>query len=117
MKSNRAKIILVVALFVVAFGVYWFWGRSPDPLSSTGKFKYVCVATGKVFTFSRKDIPNVLPGENPDTHEYTLLPVDEREGKLYVIGRYAGLLDDPDYLAEVNKYVHAETLEVLNSPR
>lgn len=111
--GSKKKLILVAALLVVAVGVYWFWGRAPQPL--TGSLKFVCVATGKQYTFRRSAAPAALPGTNPDTNENTLLPCSERDGKLYISGSYSRLLHDR--LAEVNRYVDPDTLEVLEAPR
>ncbi len=114
MKSEQKKLILVVALLAGAVGIYVYVGRSPEPL---GGVRFVCVETGKTVWLDQGDIPSILPATNPRTGRRTLIPATERDGKIYASERYAwGLLAEPE-IAEVNKYVDPETLEVLDSPR
>ncbi len=115
MSSERKKLIVAVALLVVAGGAFWYFNRSGAQLSDS--ISFVCVASGQTFSISRKDMPSMFPAKNPKTGERTLLPVEERDGKLFVAGRSARLLRDSEQLAKVNKYVDPETLEVLKSPR
>jgi hypothetical protein len=116
MKSEHKKLILVAGLLAVAGGTYWFFNRSAAPLPNSVKF--VCVATGEVFSISQKNLPSILPARNPKTGEMTLLPVTQRaDGKLVVPDRAAYDLHQDSDLARVNKYVDTKTLEVLGSAR
>lgn len=115
MSPQTKKIIVAVALLVVAGVVYFIYGRTESALP--GSFKYVCVATGKVFSYSASDMPTILPAKNPSTGQMTLVPAVEKDGKLYANPRHArDVLRDPE-LAKVNKYVDPTTFEVLKSPR
>lgn len=114
MSKNARLMILAVGLLVVAAAIYWYAGRSTSPLPD--KVRYVCMATGEQFTFSRAKMPNSVPGTNPKTGELTLLPVGEVDGKLMVGGSGARAVKDPRF-AEVNRYVDPDTLEVLAAPR
>jgi hypothetical protein len=114
MKSEHKKLVLALVLLIAAGGVYWRFGRSSAPLPDAVRF--VCVETGQVFPIARDKIPSVLPAENPKTHHKTLLPIVEREGKLYANPRHADALREPE-LAKVNKHVDPQTLEVVRSPR
>jgi uncharacterized protein YbaR (Trm112 family) len=115
MKPEYWKLTLVVVLLAGAVGTYFWFGRTPPPLPS--EVKFVCVATGEVFRIARERIPSFLPAKNPNTGERTLLPVVERDGKLFANERHAyGCLSRPE-VAEVNKYVDPQTLEILATPR
>lgn len=114
MSKNARLVILAVGLLVVAGAIYWYAGRATSPL--TGSVRYVCMATGEQFTFSRDKLPNTTPGANPKTGELTLVPVGEVDGKLIVSGPGVWALKDPRF-AEVNRYVDPDTLEVLAAPR
>jgi hypothetical protein len=115
MKPEHKKLAIAIVLLVAAVGVYWVFGRSSEPLA--GSIQCVCVATGKPFSLTRDELPQVFPAKNPKTNQMTLFPTESRDGKLYVIHRHAwSLLNDPE-VAKVNKYVDPQTLEVLKSPR
>jgi len=115
MHAERNKILLVVLLLAVAVGVYFWLGRAQSPVA--GSVQFVCVSTGKLYRISQEDIPSILPAVNPSTGEKTLLPTEEKDGKLIANPRFAfDALRDPE-LAKVNKYVDPTTLEVLDSPR
>jgi hypothetical protein len=115
MSPQAKKIIVAVALLVVAGVVYFMFGRTGSALP--GSIKYVCVATGKIYSFSPSNLPSILPGKNPSTGQATLLPVTEEDGKVYASPRYArDLLRNPE-LAKVNKYVDPNSFEVLKAPR
>lgn len=115
MHSERGKIILIAALLVVAAGVYWFFGRRSAPLSDS--IRAVCVVTGEQFSLARDKLPGSLPFKNPKTGQLTLIPIFERDGKLYITQRNAVLIRPRGQLAEVNRYVDRETLEVLHEPQ
>ncbi len=115
MQSKQWKLILAVALLVVAGSVYWQFGRSRSALADG--VAYACVATGKVFWIPRAKTPPVLPAPNPDTGKATLVPVVRRDdGRFAMTDHYAGLLEDPE-LAPLNKFIDPETLEVRKEPR
>ena len=116
MKSDRNKVILVVALLVVAGAIFFYFGRDAGPLPNS--IRFVCVATGEFYDLARDDVPSILPAKNPDTGEATLLPVvKDEDGTLHLNERYAyGLIDGPQ-LAEVNRYVDPQTFEILELPR
>jgi hypothetical protein len=116
MNSEQKKLILVAVLLVAAGGVYFWFGRPKSPLPN--KIAFVCVETGKIYKLDRDDVPKFMPATNPDTGQATLLPAyqDEENGKFYASQHYAYLLREPQ-LAEVNKYVDPQTLEILESPR
>jgi hypothetical protein len=114
MKPEHWKLTLVVVLIAAAVGIYFWRGRTPAPLPS--QVRFVCIATGKIYSVDRDEIPSFMPAKNPDTGARTLLPVVEREGKLYANERYAySSLSKPE-VAEVNRYVDPQTLEVLDAP-
>lgn len=114
MKSEHGKLIFGAVLLVVAFGVYWFVGRQPTQLASS--LQFVCVADGKTYWISRNSVSSTLPAPHPNTGERTLLPCEERDGKIYVKRKFAPYVQELEQ-AKVNKYVDAKTLEVLESPR
>ncbi len=110
MQPKQWKLILALALLVVAGGVYWRFGRSRSAFPSA--VSYVCVETGKTYRFSQAKLPKTLPGKSPDTGRYTLVPLAATAGdKPSVDVHYAHLLNDPE-LAQVNQYVDPESLEV-----
>ena len=116
MNPEQKKLTVVVVLFLVAGGVGWYFWRSGDPLSDSVKF--VCVATGKTYTIGRGEMPDVVPAENPDTHEFTLLPLSKNEaGELVINARFANELRHTPTLAKVNRYVDPNTCKVLDTPR
>ena len=106
--GDIAKIAAVCVLLAAAVGVYWwnFRGESPQPDS----FLYVCAKTGKLYSIARSNAPKILPGENPDTHEKTLIPVNrEQDGNYYVSERK---IDAARQLGDANKYVDLKTRRV-----
>ena len=116
MQAKHWKLIIAAVLLVAAGGLYLKFGRPASALPD--RISFVCVETGKVFQFSRADMPTVIPAKNPDTGTETLLPVTKHEdGKWYVDRRYGSGLRDEEGLAKVNKHVDPETLEVLAAPR
>jgi hypothetical protein len=115
MQPRHCQLIGAVVLLVGAGVVYWRFGQTSSVLPD--HVSYVCVATGKVFRFSQATLPNSMPGRNPETGQSTLLPLTPgASAKLSVDEHYAALLEDPE-LAEVNKYVDPDTLEVRTTPR
>ena len=63
-------------------------------------------------------MPSILPAANPDTGKETLLPIVQHEERNWYVDSFYGssLRTEPE-LAEVNKYVDPETLQVLKNPR
>jgi hypothetical protein len=105
--GDKKKLVVAIGLFVVAAAIFAIWMRPSEPLSNTVRF--VDVSTGKSYQISRNNIPSIFPVPNPDSGTRTLLPIEERDGKTYILARYR------DFLAQVekeNRYVDAKTLEV-----
>ena len=99
----------MLALVAVGFLVYSsMGGDSPLP----NEIKLVCVNTGRTYLIDRDEI-NTIPMTNPDTHEATLLPCVERDGRWYVDDHYRSVLEE---LKEVNHYVEPDTLAVRTGP-
>lgn len=109
-KNNRLKVIAAIVLFAGAGALAYRALHQPAPIS--GKMKLVCVATGQVFNLSREKIAS-YPAVNPSTGEATLVPCYEENGEVYIISRYADLLEQ---LREKNKYVDAQTGKVVRNP-
>jgi hypothetical protein len=105
--AEPKKIVLLVVLLVVAVGGWWFFSRTPSVLPDA--LLFACVETGQKHWVSRNDAPSVLPAKNPRTGKFSLLPAEERDGKLYLIERYADAMKS---MSEVSKHVDPETLEV-----
>ncbi len=108
------KLILAGVVLLAAVGLFFYFGRSSEPLPGTVQF--VCVATGKTYALARDQIPSVLPAKNPKTGTLTLVPCEKKDGKVVMVPRYRDLLRDPE-VEKANKYVDPQTLEVLASPR
>lgn len=110
--GDIAKIGAVCVLLASAVGL-WFWnfrGESVQPDS----FTYVCATTGKLYTISRSSAPKVLPGENPVTHEMTLIPVArDPDGSYHVSARLISAVKD---LGAANKVVDLATRRVSVTP-
>ena len=108
--SDKVKLSFAVVLLIGAgILVVWHFSRS-GPISKDVNF--VCVETGKTYSLTREQAA-LLPAENPQTHERTLLPCVKRDGVLYVSARYR---DSLLQLGERNKYVDTETLAVRTAP-
>lgn len=106
-KSERGKLVLAAVLLLVAGGMLYrhTWGSQGPDLK---RIRFVCVASGRTYLIDRAKIQEV-PAASPDTGEKTLVPCVVRDGKLYVDGHFAGVLEP---LAAVNRCVDAKTLEV-----
>lgn len=111
-KEGGWKIWLVVALVVIAAGVYFYQSRNTVKSQLGNKLMYVCVETGEVFTFDRGKT-RIPPLENPKTGRRTLIACSKKDGKLYVSSRDRVLLKE---LAGLNKVIDPETLQVRTSP-
>jgi hypothetical protein len=109
--GNRGKLIVIVALLLVAAVTVWFQVRGSGGLRSNVNF--VCVATGKMYSLDRRSVFK-LPWKNPDTGEETLLPCGAREdGSIEVSERYREAVRA---MGEKNRYVDPETLVVKTAP-
>jgi hypothetical protein len=110
--GDIAKIVAVCVLLAAAVGVTWwnFGGESVQPDS----FTYVCAKTGKLYSIPRSSAPKILPGENPVTHENTLIPVvREQDGNYYVSERK---IDAARQLGDANRFVDLKTRRVTITP-
>jgi len=111
LKTNAAKIGLAVVLLAAAVAAFLIVNRKPSPVS--GDLTFVCVATGKVYQIGRSKKALIVPLENPDTHELTLLPCAKDAGGYYISGRYRGMLKE---FGDKNRYVDTETLRLRSGP-
>jgi hypothetical protein len=112
LKGNAGKVGLVVVLLLVAVGLLLV--RRERAPSRADKVHLVCVATGKTFWVDRR--PMVLPLDNPETGEKTLLRCYEGEdGALYVDRSCRDLVKQLDE-DKVNQYVDPKTLRVRSDP-
>lgn len=110
--GDIAKIAAVCLLLLSAGGLTWwnFGGESVQPDS----FTYVCAKTGKLYSIARSSAPKILPGENPVTHEMTLIPVaKEQDGSYYVSTRR---IEAARELGDANKFVDLKTRRVTIAP-
>lgn len=83
---NIIKIAVAVLAVAAAGWIGWMNWRTESPLADA--VEYVDVSSGKVFRFARANVPSILPGENPDTKQKTLVPIYKRDdGKYYVSDR------------------------------
>jgi hypothetical protein len=105
--GDKKKLALVIVLFLAAGAIWFFRSRSSSPLS--GSISFVDVSTGERIALDRDDVPSVMPAVNPKTGQRLLLPVEERDGKVFVRGHYKSYLDE---LSKDNNYVDPKTLEV-----
>lgn len=112
LKANAGKLSLVAVLLVAAI-VFLFFRSSRSVENQIGDtLIYVCIETGEIFTFPRGST-RVPPLENPKTGRRTLIAGYKRDGKLFVRSRSRALIKE---LAELNKVVDIETLQVRMSP-
>lgn len=107
--------ISAAALILLGAGLYFAYSRGEHP-HTLARFDLVCVETGLRLSRSASDL-RVIPGKNPDTGRFTLLPVrfDEASGRPIIMDRYRGAFDD-EALAVVNRFVNPKTFEVLDEP-
>ena len=104
------KISVAVALLIIA-AVLAITRTEKNKIKGVlaDRVELICVATGEVFAFKRKDLA-MLPAENPKTGEQTLVPCyRDQQGHLRVDSHYVPLLED---LGDLNRYVDVRTLEV-----
>lgn len=111
MDQRSANIIkiAVAALAVVAAGwIGWINWRTESPLADA--VEYLDVTSGKVFRISRANVPSILPGENPETKQKTLVPIYKRDdGQYYVSDR---VMDVVRGLGASNKHVDVTSRHV-----
>jgi len=105
-RNPKPALGLGAGLFLIVLIVFVRSLSGPD-LPVANSVKMVCVSSGKVFHLDREDI-NMYPMQNPKTGEYTLMPVEERNGRDYVPQRYKETVTS--VLKDVNKYVDPSTL-------
>lgn len=107
MNKNALKIGAAVLLLAAAAGLLFYNASSAKVLPDS--VTYVCVATGKTFSIARGGPPKVLPLENPETHQRTLLPCQKREDGWYLSER---IRSDLKALGDANKIVDPQSLRV-----
>ena len=109
--NDKAKIVLVIALFAIAGGIVCYQVFRPGPLSDD--INFICVATGAKFSIDRADV-SCIPETNPDTGAATLVPCSLVEnGVLKVNPHYRSVLEE---LGQENRYVDMDTLTVKTEP-
>lgn len=82
-------VVLVAAVVALGASAYFSLGRG-ERLDLASSLRMVDVNTGELFTLKIGKGPNsaTIPGKNPKTGAVTLLPVEERDGRYYLIERY-----------------------------
>jgi hypothetical protein len=96
MKSKPVQIaIIVIGLLVGAFGIFLAMSGNAGP-DLSDRMMMVDVTTGETFAVSTKGRSIVIPYKNPDTEQFTLLPMIQNEegGDWYVKSRYMVALDE-----------------------
>jgi len=109
--EQRGKLILAGVILLAAIVIFFVF-PSGGGAELTDTINFVCVATGELYELDRGEIGG-LPAVNPDTGQATLLPYAEKDGRRFITRRKARFLAQ---LADVNKYVDPETLEVRAAP-
>lgn len=113
LEPRRAGAIAFVVA-AVGFCAYMLFRPDPSYPSLPTQVSFVCVKTGERFVLDRRAPEcRIIPAENPKTHERTLLPCSEVDGKWVVIDHYRGAVAN---LAGDNHYVDPQTLEVRSAP-
>lgn len=113
LKKHGLMLGLIVALAGVGgYSIYRAAAGPKDDFSN--KVRYVCIETGKVFSFPRGET-RIPPLVNPDTKRATLLPCTVTDDAVSVSDRYRGALREPE-LAALNKVVDLETMKVRAKP-
>jgi hypothetical protein len=112
LKANAGK--LSIAVVLLGGAIVLFVLQAGGEPSRSGKVQFVCVATGEMFWLERQ--PRVLPAENPETGQRTLVPCGPADdGSTHVSRRDRGLIEQFERDG-VNKYVDSKTLVVRESP-
>lgn len=87
------QIVLMVAA-VVAVGVSAYLTIfNSDRVVLADRVRMVDVNTGEEFDIAPDDI-RIIPSHNPKADTFSLLPVQEQDGKLFVIDRYRGAIQN-----------------------
>lgn len=108
--------VLAISAAVAALGLCAYVVFRPDPSYPTlpTQVNFVCVKTGERFVLDRRAPEcRIIPAQNPRTHERTLLPCSEVDGKWVVNDHYRGAVVN---FAGENHYVDPQTLEVRSAP-
>ncbi|MBL8744775.1 MAG: hypothetical protein JNK58_00305 [Phycisphaerae bacterium] len=98
--------VLAIAPLVLIWGVYTFISSSGNPIP--GALEYVDVMSGEVVNLNSNKIKSI-PARN-SKGERVLLPLERRDGRIYVQDRYKDALDSMKGDARLK--VDIETLEV-----
>jgi hypothetical protein len=85
------QIVVIVAAIVVAATSFLVFGRG-EKLDLDNSLRMVDVRTGEVFSLKAGRGGTMIPGQNPKSSEWTLMPVEDRDGKLFVSERYLNAL-------------------------
>ncbi len=109
--SNRGRLALAGVLVAALGGLVYYQLRSGHGRLPKG-VRFVCVATGKTYWLDRNKVV-VLPAENPQTGQMTLLPAYVKDGVTYVDSRYREAVIE---LGDQNRHVDPETLAVRTVP-
>lgn len=111
MLSNRVLIGILVALAGV--GAVCLLRGGDGPVKD--RIEFVCVSTGKTYTIARSSF-RMLPVENPDTGQATLVPCIRRGPDLYVDAHYREIVEALEQ-EELNHYVDLQDeLRVKQAP-
>jgi hypothetical protein len=90
--SQRIKLVVALLLLLIAGALILNQAIKPGPLKNSIMFR--CVETQEVFSLNRSSI-NRIPAQNPETGEFTLLPIYQDEnGDWQYSPRYADLIPD-----------------------
>ncbi len=108
--QTQRNLLLAIAVVGIAVVIGWSFVHS-SPLELPNRMPLVCAATGETFNIPRERV-NMLPMENPETGERTLIPFETRDGARYVPDRYRTTVQD---LKDKNQYVDLGTLAIRNS--
>ena len=103
-----AKVVVAV-LALLAAGYFYFSNAPSNTLSNS--IPFACVETGEVFYLARSEMPSVLPAKNPSTNNRTLLPAEVRGEQVFLVERYAEMLNS-EQLKGLVKRVDLTTFEI-----
>ena len=81
-------VLIVAAIGVLGFSVFKFGLGKSDESLMADSITMVDAESGQLFSFSLKGRRGVMvPGKNPDTGKYTLMPVSKTDAGDWVVGR------------------------------
>jgi len=112
MNSSHWKAIVAVVLLLGAAGIWWFYNHGSTGMPD--RVRYVDMETGEPVWIRLSQTPNEMPGENPKTGKRTLLPVTERDGRLYADPHYAVSALRNSEVAKLNKHIDPTTMELID---